>query len=94
MASEMIERVADEVGAVFTAEHDALLATLLTPGGAKDTTAVVDALLLKIAGAVLKAMREPTEAMIEAGGDCPIVNYDGNDPREVWQAMLDAALKD
>lgn len=46
------------------------------------------------ARAVIEALREPTEAMIAAGEDCPIVNYDGNDPKQVWQAMIDAALKE
>lgn len=45
-----------------------------------------------LARAAIAALREPSAAMIDAGGNCPVVNYDGNDPREVWQAMIDAAL--
>jgi hypothetical protein len=44
------------------------------------------------ARAAIEAMREPTEAMVEAGSDAPIMNYDGNDPRDVWRLMISAAL--
>lgn len=50
-------------------------------------------LQIPVARAVLEAIREPTEAMVGAGYDCPIIDYDGQDPKEVWQAMIDAALK-
>jgi hypothetical protein len=42
--------------------------------------------------AVLEALREPNEAMIEAAISRP-VNEAANDYRSVWQAMLDAALR-
>lgn len=42
----------------------------------------------QFARAAIKAMREPTEAMCDAGDE-----YNGND-RAVWQSMIDAALKD
>lgn len=45
-----------------------------------------------MAHAAIGAMREPTPEMIEAGLSCPIVNYDGNDPKQVWEAMIAAAL--
>ena len=43
------------------------------------------------ADAVLVAMRPATRAMVEAGSNCPIIDYDGNDPNDVWEAMIDAA---
>lgn len=36
----------------------------------------------------IKAMREPTDAMIEAGW-----NFPGSQPDDHWQAMIDEALK-
>jgi hypothetical protein len=41
----------------------------------------------QIARVVIEAMREPTEAMIDAGG------HDDYDPRWVWQIMIDEALQ-
>lgn len=43
--------------------------------------------------AAIQAMGEPTEAMVDAGGDTPMVDGDGHDPKEVWRAMIDEALK-
>lgn len=50
----------------------------------------------RAARAAIEAMREPTEAMVEA--DMPLGGYGfgddvySADPKEVWQAMIDAAL--
>lgn len=48
------------------------------------------------ARAAIGAMREPTEAMVDAGSD--IEDIDGNDigltaAQDAWQAMIDEALK-
>jgi len=48
---------------------------------------------LKQARAAIAAMREPTEAMEEAALDVrPLMLPDS--PREVWEAMIDAALNE
>lgn len=48
----------------------------------------------RMARAAIEAMREPTPGMIEAASHCLVVNDDGNDPKDVWQTMLDAASHD
>jgi hypothetical protein len=58
---------------------------------------------VEYARAAIKAMREPTEAMLEAAGDCEVTvatfeyNYEGyvseKEAAAVWSAMIDAALK-
>ena len=45
-----------------------------------------------IARAAIAAMREPTERMVEAGESADSVGMGA--PRDVWPAMIDAALKD
>ncbi len=55
------------------------------------------------ARAVIQAMRQPTQAMIEAAGNCEITvatfeyNYEGyvseKEASAVWRSMIDAALK-
>ena len=92
--NEMVERVASVLrGELERAPEEdvragigALLA--LAPEGAGE------AWLRSVARAVVEAMRTPTEAMVERGADARILNYDGSDTREVWQLMIDAALKD
>lgn len=58
--------------------------------------------LMPCAEAALKALREPTDGMIEAGTDgeyCLSCGYTGHaergeeDPKAVWQAMIDAAME-
>lgn len=45
--------------------------------------------------AAIEAMREPTEEMIKVGFSMTATAQSGTiDIEEVWQAMLDAALKD
>jgi hypothetical protein len=43
-------------------------------------------------------MREPTEGMIAAGGNCGGFEFDGESgtiyPSPIWRAMIDAALKE
>ena len=47
---------------------------------------------LLMALAAIKAMREPTDAMVTAG-DTTFVEYEGwGPPRETWPRMIDAAL--
>lgn len=92
--SEMIERVAKAAGDVFTAEHDAIVEYMLSEefalkGSSGTTTAMVDAMLLKIARAAIEAMREPTEDMLEAGGQ---MIYRREYAIDAWQTMIDAAL--
>lgn len=53
--------------------------------------------IVKKARAAIKAMREPTEAMLvaphcEADG-CDAQYLEAEDFRHAWQAMIDAALK-
>lgn len=45
------------------------------------------------ARAAITAMREPTEAMLDVGGDW-YVEHPREDALEKWQAMIDAALAD
>lgn len=50
------------------------------------------------ARAAIEAMREPTDAMVDAGfdaGDDTVQGYSENaDPQDTWQAMIDAALNE
>lgn len=59
----------------------------------------------EIARAAIEAMREPTEAMLRAGGDEPYLATSGSPlvfaevrdvvaPENIWQAMIDAALEE
>jgi hypothetical protein len=55
--------------------------------------------IMEEARAAIEAMRKPTEAMSQAGGDITIPAGDYNYPiygaaDEVWNAMIDAALKE
>jgi hypothetical protein len=52
-----------------------------------------------IARAAFEAMREPTEAMLDSGGDTGSPSYGEQPghpgmPSEVWDAMIRAALRD
>lgn len=92
--SEMVERVAAALSAHLEqlAEGSAFYAD-----GYEDETVIFDGSLnpQALVRRLLTAMREPTEAMLEAsliddgrGGDvCPSLAL------KVWQAMIDAALK-
>lgn len=48
--------------------------------------------------AAIEALREPTEAMVDAGAECPIADEDqGNlagEARTIFAAMIDAALSE
>ena len=51
------------------------------------------------ARAVIEALMEPNEAMVEAGADAPLTSfgngqYGNPHPTDVWQAMLRAAIND
>lgn len=49
----------------------------------------------RVARAVLEAIREPSEAMLDAGEENGQVPYEpGIFVREAWQAMIDAALEE
>lgn len=102
--SEMVERVAKAAGDVFTAEHDAIVEYMLSDefalrGSSGATTAMVDAMLVKIARAAIEAMREPTEAMLQAGQGSlashlavPLAEVTASSIRELHEALVDAAL--
>lgn len=77
--SEMVDRVA---GAIAAAAAD------LTKDGPADPKDV-GSNITKLARDAIEAMREPTEAMIEAAP------YDTLDfePDTIWSAMIDEALK-
>ena len=53
---------------------------------------------LRIADAVLAAMREPTEAMLDAacevGPDTPYGGFGCDDATTIFQAMIDAAISE
>jgi hypothetical protein len=92
MMSEMVERVARAIHKTYHADTmDGL------SGGSVD--AAWDRLAefdcqdewRAAARAVIAAMREPTEAMIE-GTNYPNTTWDSGDA-DVWRAMIDAALK-
>ncbi len=54
---------------------------------------VMDSLGFERVKAIIKAMREPTDKMLE-----PVTNADGffkqTDPKQAWQLMIDAILND
>lgn len=62
--------------------------------GADDYDALDEALQLALqeeVRVVLRAVREPSEGMVEAASDRDRFGYDPL-PSETWQAMIDAAL--
>lgn len=83
--SEMVERVARVIYEMepFISAHG--------HGVAWDAVAVVQkAGFLSKARNVIRAMREPTEAMLEAGDAALIRNNDTS--ADAWPAMIDVAL--
>jgi hypothetical protein len=51
--------------------------------------------LSDMARAAIEAMREPTEAMVTAGGHAALDSVSQRaDARDAWEAMIDAALKE
>jgi len=44
--------------------------------------------------AVLQAIRDPSEAQIEAGAGAPFSRIDDQDAEHLWQAMIDTALEE
>lgn len=42
--------------------------------------------------AAIKAMREPTEAMVSSGGDCDWDGYEDPNMASAWRLMIDEAL--
>lgn len=48
---------------------------------------------MRAARAAIEAMREPTDAMVDAAMDRDLLGYDAP-PSSVWQAMIDAALNE
>jgi hypothetical protein len=99
--NEMIERVAEAIGGVFAAEQERLVDAAMAVDGS--LTGIADEVMAKCARAAIEAMREPTEAMLDAGADHmheaidyslePGEGIDGYHVDPVWQAMIDAALK-
>ena len=47
----------------------------------------------QVAHALIEAMREPTEAMKAVYGDADTDEWREAMPEDVWQAMIDAALR-
>ena len=76
--SEMVERVAREIGRVMV---------LNFPATEHLTSGIVER---EIARAAIAAMREPTALMVERGRDA---KDDESTTIEIWQIMIDGALK-
>lgn len=77
MSDSMVDRVARAMGEK--------IAPALQPGG--EPVRVKD-----VARAVIEAMREPTEAMIDASNANDNIVYGSGEM--TWRTMIDAALKD
>lgn len=45
-----------------------------------------------VAREVIKAMREPSDAMVSSG--LPVADMDSGHPEDIWRAMIDAALEE
>lgn len=96
----MIERVARAMFAKLIADDDAY--ALARGDGPENITLDGSFDLRVLARAAIEAMREPTEAMAGAPYDANvrILTEAGAEPilddaaREVWQAMIDAALQE
>lgn len=85
--SEMIERVARQIF-----ETNITVYLRLSMDFSEQTVSVQEQ-YRGLARAAIEAMREPTEAMEEAALDVrPLMLPDS--PREVWGAMIDAALNE
>lgn len=85
--SEMIERVARQIF-----ETNITVYLRLSMDFSEQTVSVQEQ-YRGLARAAIEAMREPTEAMEEAALDVrPLMLPDS--PREVWEAMIDAALNE
>lgn len=50
------------------------------------------AVAVPMARAAFEALREPSEGMLAAADDLPIYDGEGHDLREVWTAMITAAI--
>jgi hypothetical protein len=48
---------------------------------------------VEVARAAIAAMREPTEAMLQAASNAPREPFAPTEPRDTWQAIIDEALK-
>lgn len=83
--SEMIERVAK---AMAWADLNEIDRAQLKLDGLSQKNIVIDDHMKSLARAAIEAMREPTKKMSEATYLRP---YDAD---EIWEFMIDAALKD
>lgn len=99
----MIERIARAIyEAAWNSEPDQFVSALHDLDGNMHATLDGEFDMRIFARAVLKAMREPTTAMIDAGNDCgdwgpPGYSDHANGPagpENCWPAMIDAALKE
>ena len=105
MAESMIERVARAIYETWAQEKGAeadwpLVCEAVATTNEQEFPALHETYSLAIneARAAIEAMREPTDAMVDAGfdaGDDTVQGYSENaDPQDTWQAMIDAALNE
>jgi hypothetical protein len=92
----MVERVARALCLTTFSDPDALI--LVDPDGPDRSFVPLWKEYVPEARIAIKAMRAPTEAMIDAGHENVIapayVDATMCDPETVWAAMIDAALKE
>lgn len=85
--SEMVERVARALCVADGCDPDHESADPIDTGIKLWTRYVRDA------SAAIEAIREPTKAMIQAAYDSSLDDDERFDAHEIWQAMIDEALK-
>lgn len=88
--SEMIERVTRAILAELERQHVYIHTDIDGSDGLDHVIVDGAADMLKVGAAALAAMREPTEAVLDAAERLP---YSACDERGIWSAMIDAALK-
>lgn len=88
MTVSMVERIAREI-----ARHTALDEGK-EPGTADNYTDHVWRDFVGAARAVLTAMREPTDEMVDVGYDADPDDDGDMAPKSVWKAMIDEALSE
>jgi hypothetical protein len=94
MADSMIERIARELCAQWS-NLDADEVVLAENTGATEQSGTVAAwtLFTERAKAILAAMREPEDGMVDAGFDAERDEDGDMAPRTIWEAMVDEALE-
>lgn len=81
--SEMIERVAEAIGSVFSTNHDEIVGVAMAGDNVTDT---MDSVLQACAIKAIIALRYPTSAMLLRGQAAPTLS-------EAWEEMLAEALE-